>query len=361
MHGSPKTWIVCLVVAVAAIVAVGAWASAPDGWQTRDPNAGVKVSVDQGAVTIVTYDPDVDVNVIDDGGSIHIVDRKTGEEIHLNADNFALRLGEGTTRLRFSGQKLELTRAGQTIVTVKRGRSDEKEKPDGSRTHPTGTLTGTVRLRGEIPELPPLVQKGADVKDAKVCSDKAIPDESLLVDPETRGVANVFVYLGSAPDGHTNSSRPKEPVEFRSERCRFVPHAMIVRTEQPIRLKNAMPIVGNVHTVPRRNAQRNQILPPKKAEGVLRYTRPEFEPVRVASDFHRWMSAWHLPLAHPFGAVTGSKGRFRIEDLPPGEHSFRVWHERAKDRFLERDLEVRIRAGQTTNTTIPYPETALSE
>jgi hypothetical protein len=53
-------------------------------------------------------------------------------------------------------------------------------------------------------------------------------------------------------------------------------------------------------------------------------------------------------------AVTDSDGEFRIENLPTGEHSFRVWHER--HGYIDREYKVSVTAGERTKlpaVTIP--------
>ena len=63
-----------------------------------------------------------------------------------------------------------------------------------------GTVTGQFVLEGAIPELKPFVAKGdSSVKDGAVCGKEGVPDESLVVDPATKGIANVFVYMPKAP------------------------------------------------------------------------------------------------------------------------------------------------------------------
>ncbi len=49
---------------------------------------------------------------------------------------------------------------------------------------------------------------------------------------------------------------------------------------------------------------------------------------------------------HPFAAVTDKTGAFRIDNLPAGEHKFRIWHERTG--YLEKSLTVKIEASQET-------------
>jgi tetratricopeptide (TPR) repeat protein len=42
-----------------------------------------------------------------------------------------------------------------------------------------------------------------------------------------------------------------------------------------------------------------------------------------------------LVARHPFHAVTGPDGRFRIEGAPPGEHRVQVWHPTQRKRFAD--------------------------
>ena len=64
------------------------------------------------------------------------------------------------------------------------------------------------------------------------------------------------------------------------------------------------------------------------------------------------MRAVLLVVDHPFAAVTDELGAFEIVNLPAGKYSFRVWHERAG--FLDKQLTVDIRPGETTKRTLSY-------
>jgi hypothetical protein len=71
----------------------------------------------------------------------------------------------------------------------------------------------------------------------------------------------------------------------------------------------------------------------------------EPSPVAVKCDIHPWMIAWWLVIDHPYAAVTNEHGEFLIENLPAGEHRFRVWHERAE--WIDKALTVTIADGKT--------------
>lgn len=210
-----------------------------------------------------------------------------------------------------------------------------------------GTIVGSVSFGGPVPTLPEVVAS----KDTGTC--KSYPSERLVVSGNG-GVANVFVYLERAPKNGSKVAQDVVQV-FDQEACKFLPHAMVVGTGQRINVLSADPIAHNTHTKPKFNSEFNQGVPPGDREGKVNfsYRRAEKEPVRVVCDFHSWMEAWHLPLDHPYAAVTDAEGKFRIENMPSGVHRFKVWHEGCG--FLESRLEIRVDADQETEITIDYP------
>ena len=224
-----------------------------------------------------------------------------------------------------------------------------------------GTFTGRVVLTGgDAPSLPPLISAGAAIKDQEVCAAVDMPDEKLVVG-EGNGVANVFVYLARAPKGTPKMTPPAEPLIFDQKNCRFIPHCMIVPTGQTVKVLSDDPVAHNTHTNPKKNSGLSSLVGAGDREGKLElvYARAE-EPFAVTCDFHAWMMAYHLPVDHPFAAVTDENGNFTIPDLPSGEHEFSVWHEAANGKFVERKFAVTITAGETTTTEIPYPVSKLS-
>ena len=224
---------------------------------------------------------------------------------------------------------------------------------------PTGSLRGKVTITG-APSLPLLIAKGSAVKDAEVCAAEDVPDERLVVGPGG-AVANVFVYLPKAPKGAKPFTPPTEPFFFDQKTCRFLPHATIIPVSQTVKVLSNDAVAHNTHTFPNKNAGINSTVNPMDRDGLvsLVYSKSEATPVSVKCDFHAWMNAWHLPLDHGFGAVSDPNGEFTIADLPVGKHAFAVWHEAANGGFVQRKLEVEIKAGETTDVSVDYPAALL--
>ena len=220
-----------------------------------------------------------------------------------------------------------------------------------------GTLTGQFVLDGAIPVLKPLVAKGdAGTKDAAVCAADTVPDDGLVVDPASKGIANIFVYIKKAKDVHPSLKTPASPtVAFDQKGCRFFPHALFVRTNQEVKVLSEDPIAHNTHTFPLRNQAANTAIKPNERVGVpYKNAVSESLPMEVKCDFHPWMKAYWLVLDHPYAAITDKDGKFTIENLPAGEHEFVVWQE--KVGYVERKLKVNVKAGGTTNLgTVKVP------
>ncbi len=241
-----------------------------------------------------------------------------------------------------------------------RGANAPVEEPEATVSQDvpaTGNFAGVVRFQGTPPKLPPLRKKGVPANGhLEFCSLQDIPDESLIVGPNG-GLANVFVYLLKAPKKATIPAVPKAPVVLDRQGCRFVPHVLIVRVGQAVLAKNDDPLRGNNHISPRRNAALNVMIEPKDRRGVpIVFQRAEDMPIEVRCDCCGWMRAWMLVLAHPFAAVTKADGSFEISGLPPGQHKFRIWHERRRrlGGYLRRSDEVTIKPGQTTKVELRF-------
>lgn len=216
-----------------------------------------------------------------------------------------------------------------------------------------GTITGKFVLDGPVPKRAyvikggKLVKTGLPPKNPEVCAANDLKSDEFIVDPKGKGIGNIFVYLRKAPPDIAPELKktPKKVLEFDQIGCRFVPHALFVRTGQTVKVLSKDNCSHNLHTYPLLNEAENFIVTPKFRKGVpLTHESAEPLPIKVGCDIHPWMAAYWLILDHPYAAVTASApkvdkakktedgsviGTFTIEKVPYGVHEFRVWHERA--------------------------------
>lgn len=224
-----------------------------------------------------------------------------------------------------------------------------------------GTISGRITVEGDFETRPPLVKKGdVNVTDATTCAIADIPDERVQVDPFTKGLANVAVYLKIKPMLiHPNlANSTQKEVVFDIRGCRFVPHFMLVRTDQTIRLTNSDPVANNVRADFVKNGSTNVVvLPVNQKDVVISCKDPEKLPARVVCDIHPWMTAQWLILDHPYMAITNSKGEFEVPNLPVGEHEFTVWHESVG--YLDKSYKVTVKPGDNKLCSIHVSEKLL--
>ena len=202
---------------------------------------------------------------------------------------------------------------------------------DGSGSPGTGgvgTFVGRVVFEGTRPTPGLIFKKGTADKDSAVCSASGdIPKDDLVVS-ESKGVANVFVFLDKPPAGF-KPMPPTEDIQFDQKNCRFTTHAMFCQVGQTVRIMNDDGVLHNTRCIGDRNGNVNNTVGANDRTGIkLVYKRAERGPFPVKCDLHAWMSAYHLVLDHPFAAVTDANGNFKIENLPAGTYQFKVWHER---------------------------------
>lgn len=219
-----------------------------------------------------------------------------------------------------------------------------------------GHLVGQFILDGDVPKPKVIIEKGASVKDAAVCAAKDLYDETLVVDPKTKGIANIVVYLRKVDEIDPKAEKiPEEQLKivFDQKNCQFLPHVLGVRNGQTVLVKSDDPVPHNTHTHPFANDELNFVVRPNDREGVpVKYEKADSLPVKVNCDLHPHMTAYWVVLDHPYFAITDAQGKFKIENLPPGDYDFVVWHERVgfvdrKDEYIQEALEVTIEEGKT--------------
>jgi len=99
-------------------------------------------------------------------------------------------------------------------------------------------VTGRIVLQGEVPKLLPLVGRGNIMgRNPALCGALHIPNDSLVIHSENRGIQNVLVYLRKAPKEAIPPAiekRKNQPLKVSLKNCRFSPHTMVVRDDQQV-------------------------------------------------------------------------------------------------------------------------------
>ncbi len=245
-------------------------------------------------------------------------------------------------------------------VTMKKGATSAAAPDESTEAAPVGygNLHGVVTFDGDPKAPKKVVAKGdASVKDSAVCAAEDAFDETFLVNSANKGIRFAVVYLDKAPKAIKPELKdpPTAPVFFDQKMCRFIPHVVAFRIGQPFKILSDDSVPHNTHTNPNRNDAFNQTVPPNERVGVdCKYKKPETAPISVVCDFHGWMKAYHFPVDHPYFAVTDENGKFRIDGLPAGPHTFNVWHESASGGMLERKLTIEITPDNDTEKNFTY-------
>ncbi len=205
-----------------------------------------------------------------------------------------------------------------------------------------GHVEGIVRLNGEKIPSPTLVRNTTDPESCK--SDQSLED--LLVSSKNRGIQNVILALGDVPAEIIPAFQPRR-LRLDNRDCRFSPHASVMETGGVIEAVNSDPLHHTVHFYGALEA--NVSLPFQGVRVQKAVTGPGM--IMVKCDFHGWMQAYIRVDDHPFHAVTGLDGTFRIRDVPAGRYVVEIWHE----RLGERKESITVPGGETVFLEIGYP------
>lgn len=218
-----------------------------------------------------------------------------------------------------------------------------------------GTIKGKlVWGKPDLPEMKPL-----DIqKDKEVClSGGPLKEETYTIDPATKGMANVFVFLKSATPIPIHPDYPqttadvekayaaefealnkfpladlqkaigdkkvqvkdiKAPALIDQQKCKYIPHAIALREGQKVIVLNPEPIAHNVKVTsfkPQNNFNPN--MPPGTAEAFSLVA--DAQPLNVQCSIHGWMQMYAMVFNHPYYVVTGKDGSFELKNVPAGE------------------------------------------
>jgi plastocyanin len=186
----------------------------------------------------------------------------------------------------------------------------------------TGTISGQVRFEGTPPPMKE-IRFGSFAECSTQHPGAVYADDALVHDGK---VQNAFVYIADGL-GNRVFAIPDTTVEIDQRGCLYVPHVAGAQVGQLITFANGDPAIHNVHGTSAGAPGWNFVLARKGAERQLRLMQPDVA-VGIRCDLHPWMQAWIGVVDHPYFAVTGPDGTFRLVNVPPGTYTVTAWHEK---------------------------------
>lgn len=194
--------------------------------------------------------------------------------------------------------------------------------PDVKPTAGTGAIVGRVAYNGDPPK-PREINFGAEKK-CHMHHDKPPTDESLVVSADKAVKWALVRVAGKVPGDYPP---PKEAAVLDQKGCVFTPHVLAIQAGQSIEIKNSDEVLHNVRCEANINSPFNFNLPKVGDTKTVKFDAAETG-LKLKCDVHFWMGGVVHVSPHPFFAVTGDEGQFKIEKLPPGTHKLEVWHEK---------------------------------
>jgi hypothetical protein len=183
-----------------------------------------------------------------------------------------------------------------------------------------------------------------------------ILDESVLVDPKTRGVKNVVVWLRpddkdpksklGADQIHPDDAKRKGVEHVITQPCcMFTERVTLARVGDKLVVKNPAPVPHNFFWSSGNNGEVNQTIAKMDEYKMPNPLVAEGPPIQYKCTIHGWMTGYVRIFDHPYYAITDAEGKFEIKNAPAGKFRLVYWHENgfkggAQGRFGE-EVEIK--------------------
>jgi plastocyanin len=207
-----------------------------------------------------------------------------------------------------------------------------------------GSIEGAVDFTGK-PPTPAKLHREAD----PFCAKKPMTDPSVLV--KNGKLENVWVHLTKGAKEAPLPAGAKE-VEMDQKDCMYEPRMTVAQVGQKIRAKNGDPVLHNVHTYLGATTVFNKGMPNDKVPAI-EYVAKEEGMMKWKCDVHPWMRGFIGISKHPYQAVTGSDGSFKIDNVPPGKYTIESWHE----KYGTKTQDITVEEGKPAKASFKYDGT----
>ena len=208
------------------------------------------------------------------------------------------------------------------------------------------TIAGKVSLAGAAPAMETLKMDADNycktAHPATVKSQEVVDNDGAL--------QWAIVYVKSGLPASASYPVPAEPVTLDQIGCMYTPHVFGVRAGQKVKIVNSDATLHNIHPLPAVNAQFNMGMPIKGMTMDKVFDKPELPPFHIKCDVHKWMSSYCGVFSHPFFAVTGADGTYKLTGLPAGTYVIESWQE----KYGPQDQTVTVSGTDTKTADFSY-------
>ena len=185
-------------------------------------------------------------------------------------------------------------------------------------------------------------------KDQATCH-ASVPDESVVVG-EDGGLANCVVYFIDMEEGKDPKGMPE--VFLANEGCRYVPHVQSITVGAKLTIKNEDPVLHNTHAYGEGDKTVFNLALPIQGQTIKkRMKKPGLVNAKCDAG-HTWMNGYVWVNENPYHTVTDANGNYEIADIPEGDYTVVVWHE----KFGTSEHDVSIDAGSAADFSISVGE-----
>ena len=207
-----------------------------------------------------------------------------------------------------------------------------------------GTIEGKVLFNGR-PRRNPLIQMGADPNCLTINAGKKVVQEFVSLNRD-KSVSNVFVHI---TDEVAGGSAPGDPVVIDQRGCIYHPRISGAMVGQTLKVRNNDSTLHNIHSLSEGKNGFNVGQPKAGMEFDFQLRQTEVM-LRIKCDVHPWMIGFVGVKSHPYYAVSGEGGAFRIENVPAGTYNLQAWQE----KLGTVDVQVEVKDGETATVELAY-------
>ena len=203
----------------------------------------------------------------------------------------------------------------------------------------TATINGKITFDGAAPKMEALARQ-SDPFCAKTKKDK----QDVVV--TGGGVRDVVVRL---PVGAAKGAAPTAAATVDQKECMYTPFVTGIVSGQKVAVHNSDGTTHNVHSYVGDETKFNEAQPAGSAAVEKDVEAEAGEIMKLKCDVHAWMEAYVVVTDHPYFAVTGDDGSFKIEKVPAGTYKLEAWH----PKMGVKKVKVAVKDGETVEAKFP--------